>query len=242
VATLVLLHPIGLDSNCWEGLRLAAAVTPDLPGHGRSRSRPGAPATGLAEVADGIALTIPGVLDVAGVSLGGVVAQHLALRHPARVRSLLLACCSAAVSPEAMLARAAEVEAAGMAGVVETTLARWFTPATLAAAADPAVAYARGRLEADDPAVFAAFWRALARHDTRERLGEITVPVTVLGGWEDLATPVERLLDLARRLPNGRTELLHGPHMLHLERPEEFAAAVGRHLAWAEAQAEGSST
>ncbi|MBJ7600654.1 MAG: hypothetical protein DLM67_20450 [Candidatus Nephthysia bennettiae] len=240
MATLVLLHPIGLDSNCWEGLRLPAAVTPELPGHGGCRMD--ASAASLAEVADAIAEAVPGMLDVGGVSLGGVVAQHLALRHPDRVRSLLLACCSAASSPEAMLARAAEVEAAGMPGVVEATLARWFTPAALATVHHPGVAHARRRLEADDPAVFAAFWRALAGHDTRRRLGEITVPVTVLGGWEDLATPVDRLLDLARRLPNNRTELLHGPHMLQLERPEEFAAAVDRHLAWAEAQAGGSST
>jgi pimeloyl-ACP methyl ester carboxylesterase len=141
-----------------------------------------------------------------------------------------------------MLARAAEVEAVGMAGVIEATLARWFTPAALATVDHAGVAYARRRLEADDPAVFAAFWRALAGHDARGRLGAVTVPVTVLGGWEDLATPVDRLLDLARRLPNSRTELLHGPHMLHLERPEAFAAAIGRHLAWAEAQPGGSST
>jgi pimeloyl-ACP methyl ester carboxylesterase len=240
LATLVLLHPIGLDSNCWEALRIAGAVTPDLPGHGRNPQ--GAATTGLAQAADCIAEAVSGKLDVAGVSLGGVVAQHLALRHPDRVRSLLLACCSAASPPEAMLARAAAAEAAGMAGVVEPTLERWFTPAALAAAEHPGVAYARRRLEADDAAVFAAFWRALAGHDTRRRLGEITVPVTVLGGWEDVATPLDRLLDLARRLPDSRTELLHGPHMLHLERPEVFAAALGRHLAWAGAQAGGSST
>src|SRR2546423_5053787 len=105
-----------------------------------------------------------------------MVAQHVALRHPERFRSLLVACTGAAVEPGGMLERAAEVEARGIHGVLETTLERWFTPAALAAVPEhPGVAYARRTLLALDPGSFADGWRAIAGHDVRARLGEIEV-------------------------------------------------------------------
>ena len=227
---LVLLHPVGLDSATWAGCELADAETPDLPGHG------GRPMLGgtlsLALLADWVAGTFEGRLDVVGISVGGAIAQHLALRHPDRVRSLLIACCSGKTPRDALMQRAADTEAHGMEGVTELTLQRWFTAKALEKPEAAFVAYARRRLEADDPAVFAGYWRALAEHDVVERLGELAVKVTVLGGWEDVATPRERLLELGAGISGSRTELLHGPHMFQLERPAEFTAAVRRHLAW----------
>src|SRR5437899_340249 len=111
---LVLLTPIGLDAGCWDGVELPDVETDrhEFPGFG-GRPRAPEPPT-LPELADEVAATYSGPLDVAGMSMGAMVAEHLALRHPERVRSLLVACTGAAVEAQVMLERAADVEERGM--------------------------------------------------------------------------------------------------------------------------------
>jgi pimeloyl-ACP methyl ester carboxylesterase len=123
-----------------------------------------------------------------------------------------------------------------MAPVLHSTLERWFTPATLAIRPEhPRVAYARRTLLALEPACFADGWRAVAGHDVRAQLPEIRVPVTCVAGTADAASSVARTQEIAERVPNSRFVVLDGPHMMHLERPLEFSAAVRDHLRWVEA-------
>jgi pimeloyl-ACP methyl ester carboxylesterase len=188
----------------------------------------------MTSLADEIAASYEGPLALAGVSLGGMVAQHVAVRHPQRVQSLLVACTGASADPATMEQRAARVLADGMAGVLEETLARWFTPAALAVRPEPpGVAYARRTLLALEPACFADGWLAIAGHDIVARLGEIAVPTSALAGSADAASPVSRTQQISERVPGARFVVLDGPHMLHLERPVEFAAALSEHLRWA---------
>jgi 3-oxoadipate enol-lactonase len=167
--------------------------------------------------------------------MGAMVAQNLAVRHPGRVRSLLVACTGAAVDAAAMLRRADDVEAKGIAGVLTETLERWFTPNALAATPEhPGVSYARRTLLALDPRCFADGWRAIATHDVRARLSQIAVPTTcILGASDPVGTP-ERLRELAGGIRGSRLLTLDGPHMIHLEEPDAFAAAVRGHLTWAD--------
>jgi len=229
-ATLVLLHPVGLDAACWQFLDLASPVAPEFPGHG-TRPRPEASWT-LDDAADEVAAAVAGPLDVVGVSMGGMVAQHLALRHPGRVRSLVLACTSARAHRAATLERADAIARGGIESVLDSTLVRWFTPSTLAEPHHAGVAYARQRLRTDDPVTFAQTWRVMAEHDVVERLGRIVVPVTVIAGAHDTASPVEQRRAVQRSLPNSRMEVLDGPHMLQLEVPQVFSDAIRRHLRW----------
>lgn len=232
--TLVLLTPIGLDAGCWERVPLpgVATVKHTFPGFG-GRPRAPEPPT-MTSLADEIAASYEGPLALAGVSLGGMVAQHVAVRHPQRVQSLLVACTGASADPATMEQRAARVLADGMAGVLEETLARWFTPAALAVRPEPpGVAYARRTLLALEPACFADGWLAIAGHDIVARLGEIAVPTSALAGSADAASPVSRTQQISERVPGARFVVLDGPHMLHLERPVEFAAALSEHLRWA---------
>jgi 3-oxoadipate enol-lactonase len=130
------------------------AFTPTCPGHGK-RLIADQPYS-LGHLADEIAETTDDALDVVAVSMGGMLAQHLAVRHPRRVRSMLLACTTAGVEGDTMLERAGLAEAHGLAAMVGPTLARRFTAATLAARPEhPAVAYARESLPAIDPKAFA---------------------------------------------------------------------------------------
>lgn len=233
--TIVLLTPIGLDRRCWEAVDVPdGAIAHEFPGFG-DRPRTARQPT-MSTLADDVAAAYSGPLDVVGVSLGGMVAQHLALRHSERTRSLLIACTGAATDRAVMTARAADVEAGGMAAVLGSTLERWFTPAMLARSPEPAaVAYARRTLLALDPGSFADGWRAMAGHDVRERLGQITAPVTCLAGSADAASSIARTADIAERVPTSRLVVLDGPHMMPLERPDEFSAALGEHLRWTRA-------
>jgi pimeloyl-ACP methyl ester carboxylesterase len=231
--TLVLLTPIGLDAGCWEWTSLPAdAAEHVFPGFG-GRPRAPQPPT-MATLADEVAASYPGALDVVGMSLGGMVGQHLTVRHPGRVRSLVVGCTGAAADPVEMERRAAAAEADGMRGVLQETLERWFTPTALAQPDHPGVDYARRTLLALDPGSFADGWRAIGGHDVRDRLGEIEVPVTCIAGAADAASPVSRTQDVANRVKNSRLVILDGPHMMHLERPAEFSAAVRDHLRWVE--------
>jgi 3-oxoadipate enol-lactonase len=223
---LALLPPLGLDARFWDGVDLPAATV-----HRHEYGGFGRRALGLPELADEVAATYPGTLDVVGLSMGGMVAQHLALRHPGKVRSLVLACTAAAVDPQVMLARAAAAERGGMAAVLDQTMARWFTPAALALDPLPApVEYARSTLLALDPLSFARAWRAIAWHDLRARLGAVRVPVTCIAGTADASAPLAIMRDLCARISGAALAVLDGPHMLPLERPAEFADAVREHL------------
>jgi pimeloyl-ACP methyl ester carboxylesterase len=230
--TLLLLHPIGLSPACWEGLGFVQALKPTYPGHG---DRPIAERPySLGDLADEIAEATDGPLDAVGVSMGGMLAQHLAVRHPRRVRSLLLACTIAAVDRGAMLERATLAETHGLAAMVGPTLARWFAPATLAARPEhPGVVYARESLLALDARAFADGWRAIADHDLLARLPELAIPVTCLAGRQVVSTPPSTLEAMRERIPVSRSVLQDCAHMVHLERPREFARAVREHLEWA---------
>ncbi|GAA1210586.1 alpha/beta fold hydrolase [Pseudonocardia alaniniphila] len=234
-SSLLFLHPVGLDRRCVEWLDLPPVRAVTMPGHGeRERARPGLT---LADMADEIVGHSTGPLDVVGASLGGMVAMHLALGHPDRVRSLVLACTTPRGDSAVMNDRADATEDRGSAGMLEDTLTRWFTPAALEADRDtPYMAYARERLLAMDPGALADTWRAIGTHDVLDRLGEIRVPTTCIAGTRDLSTPMDVMRDLAARLPDARLVEMDAPHMAFLERPREFSVAVLEHLAWAGAQ------
>lgn len=231
--TVVFIAPIGSDARSWDGVPIAGAgVRHELPGFGRPRAT--VPPT-MASLADELVAEHPGPLHLVGISMGGMVAQHAALRHPDRVASLLVACTGAATDPETMAARARAAEAGGMAAVIDSTLARWFTAGALARVpAHPGVEYARNTLAALDPKAFADGWRAIGGHDVRERLPELAMPLTAVAGSADAASPLRRSEELAARARNGRLVVVDGaPHMIHLECPERFSAAVSEHLQWA---------
>ena len=246
--TVVLLHPVGLDVECWN-LSGVAGERFEYPGNG-NRPLPSSGSYTLEELADEVAATYTGMLDLVGVSMGCAVAEYTALRHPDRVRSLFLADGGGsartteqerervAAGAELPNERADAQAAATMAETLDWALKRWFTQEAIDAD-HPGVQYTRQRWLANDPKGVVANWRANMASAIKDLLPTIAIPVTVAVGRSDFAgstTPVENAEALSKVFPNSRFEALDGPHMVHLENPEGFAGALERHLAWVASQ------
>jgi 3-oxoadipate enol-lactonase len=230
-SALLVVHAAGLDVRQVDFLGVEGAFGATLSGHGRRR-RP-RPGLTLLDMADEIAGWVTEPVHVLGLSMGGMVAQHLALEYPDRVRSLVLACTTARTPTQILLERAAAWEVQSGEELVATTLERWFTAEFLARSPEPApLAYARACLTEIDHAAFAEVWRAIAEHDVLGRLGEIDVPTTCVAGSHDVSTPPAELVALADGLPDARLVEMDAPHMAPLEQPERFREIVLDHLAW----------
>lgn len=232
---VVLLHPIGLDGAFWgplPGALVAAGhrvLRLDLAGHGRSPAvaRPRPMEAYAHDVHAAIAQAGGGAAAVLGLSFGGMVAQTLAIRHPGSVAALLLCGCGGGFADDmrpVLRERGLAAERDGMAGVVDTTIARWFTEPFQQ---DAAVASVRTRLLADDAAGWSAGWHAIADFDARPHLSQIAVPTLVIGGERDAATPLVASDALARGIPGARLlPLPDAPHMMQIETAAAFVPAV----------------
>lgn len=175
-------------------------------------------------------------VDVLGYSLGGAVAQELALAHPEAVRSLVLY--GTWASTDTWLASkfdlferlaAAEDEMLFVrAGIMDLFTYRLTgTPGVLeqlaaTAAANPAGQKREGLVRQ---------WRADKAHDARDRLGRIACPTLVLGAEEDVLIPMRYSRELADLIPGARLETIpEAGHGAMIERPDEFQRVVSAFL------------
>jgi 3-oxoadipate enol-lactonase len=234
---LVLLHPFPLDATFWSAIApLLAAdreiVTSEFPGFGAAPSVDAPSVDGWADaVAGEIAAMRDGRAAVCGLSLGGYAAQSLAARHPGRLATLVLANTRAeGDTPEAAEGRrrsAAEVRAGGLSAFLDDLMSR------MVAHGNEAVREAaRAIADRQDPEAVAGALEALAgRADRRPDLPGMTVPALVIVGAEDALTPLPFAETLVAGLPAAELAVMEGAgHLSALERPEEFAAAVGAFL------------
>ena len=245
---VVLLHGLADTHDLWRHQipALAASyrvIAFDLRGHGRS-PHPGGEFT-LRDLAEDVRRSLDGLgiqrAVVVGLSMGGGVAQTLALEYPERILALGLVSTSSEFPDETrerFVARAAVAEREGMEAVVEATVPRWFTPRFTELHPDEVERTRRGVL-AIDPAAFAAASRANAVRDLTARLGQIRCPVLFMGGSDDPARP-QRALEIYRRtIPDLRAELLDGAsHLVPVEAPNRFNALLLAFLASLDAPAD----
>lgn len=170
---------------------------------------------------------------VVGVSMGGMVAQHLALDHPERVRTLSLLCTHPGgrrpeQPPWRMLASIALRPLLGPGGTFRVVAPLLYSERTRVERPDRLDADLRVRAEDVTPAATAVGQgAAIARHDTRERLAELRMPVLVVHGEDDRLVPLREGLELARLIPHARlVTVANAGHLLGTDAEEETAGAV----------------
>lgn len=230
--SVVLVHAVACELALWDAQVEALAahhdlVRYDVRGHGKSELP--APSFTFDDLADDLEGLL-GQLGIAqahvvGLSMGGVIARLLALRHPQRVASLVLCSTMASLSAgaaSAWLPRARIVREHGIAAIVDSSLAHWFAPAALAGRTS-AVERVRSMLEVASADAYLAVCAAVPQLDFFPRQGEIRAPALVLAGADD---PNLAALDpeaLARAIPGAALHIFPGAgHFPNIEVTEDF--------------------
>ena len=229
---LVLIHALGTDLHLWDGLLPLLPPTLrilrfDLRGHGASDVPPAPYAMGALirdaeRVMDHFAM---GDSVVLGVSLGGLIAQGLAVKRLDLVRGLVLSNTAAKIGrAEHWQDRIATVRAGGLAALADTTMERWFGRDWRM---NPAMPAARARFLSTDPEGWCGCAAAIAGTDFYETTATLRLPTLAIAASNDGATPPDLVRATAELIPGHRC---HSPrragHLPMLEKPAEYAAVL----------------
>ena len=229
---LLMLHSLGTAGAVWDEQAATLAdsfrvIRPDFRGHGLTALTPG-PYT-----IEGLAADALAVLDafgverahVAGLSIGGLVAQSLAAQAPERVASLML--CDTALSippPETWHERAATVRVHGTEAVADAVLARWVTEGFRD---QPGAAGLRTMLLRTPAEGYAACCEAIAVADLTESTRRLRVPALVLVGDQDPSTPPDAARALHEAIAGSSLVVLpDAAHIPTIEHPRAVTAAL----------------
>ncbi len=249
---LLLIMGLAADSRAWMFQLPAFAeryrtVVFDNRGIGRSAKPPGP--YSIHQMADDAAalLDVLGIAraHVVGVSMGGMIAQELVLRHPGRVRGLVLACTYP--EPDADIEEQRQFSVGQLGGSVSEVGEIQIDLSTL----NPLLffqhllprVFNQAFIDTDLPKLMQLFSGALEYgfsmeailgqvaavmgHKATDRLHQITVPTLVITGDADLLIPPGNSDILARHIPNARlVKVPGGSHGFNFETPEVFNRAV----------------
>ena len=238
---LVLIRGLGSSAAHWyDQLPVFAGhfsvVAFDHRGIGRSPQTTGCHCSIGSMAADTIGLMdVLGICraHVLGVSMGGMIAQELAINYPERISGLVLVSthCGGRLSvrPDLwVLDRMQQWIATGKAQDFEMALTCLFTSET----------------QQDHPDIIARFrktthqfepigntlklqWQAVSNHNVGERLAQIKAPTLVITGSKDILIPPGNADILKEYIPNARKMIIEGGgHVVHMEQPETFNAEV----------------
>jgi 3-oxoadipate enol-lactonase len=233
---VVLSHALGLDLRMWDALAASLAaqhpvLRHDHRGHGGSAVPPGP--WSIDDLVDDAARVIRewgrGPVLFVGLSMGGMVGQGLAIRHPELVRGLVLAN-TVARYPEAAraawLQRIEAVAQGGMAAVADMVVERYLHAGFRAA--DPSFAQRlRDTLLRCDPAGYRQACWAVSSVDWVDRLDGIRCPTLVIAGEHDVGATPAMAQEIASRVPGARLEVLkNASHLSVADQPEAFERLV----------------
>ena len=196
----------------------------DLRGHGESG---GAGSRTIEELARDV-LTLLDHLEVdrcvlVGHSMGGMIAQTIALGHPERVERLVLV---------NSIGRMAYSRGRGLLMAVSTRV-----PFKLFVAANIQRAFAPGypreeireyiRASSATPReVVMTCYSAMRAFDVLDRVGEIRIPTLLIHGYHDIQLPVQQMLRMAKAYPDAEVRIIDAGHELPVEKPAELTATL----------------
>lgn len=228
---ILFANSLGTDLRMWDGVSAALpgfrCIGFDKRGHGLSAT-PSEGWTVQDLAADAVALMDHlGVARaiVAGCSVGGLVAQAMALDHPGRVSALILSNTAARIGTDQMWAtRIAALREGGIASISAAILERWFAPAFLNT---PESLPWQTMLLRCDLAGYIGTCEALAIADLRARVPALDLPVMLLAGSMDQATPPALVAETAAMIPGARLEVLDGSgHLPAIDAPTRTADLI----------------
>lgn len=237
---LVCIHGVGSYLEAWSGVveRLKdrfAILTFDLRGHGQS-SR----VNGRYEIDDFVGETLAladkagfSSFNLAGFSLGGLIAQRLALTHLGRLRRLVLLSTVAGRTPderERVLERLSALRAGTPADHHNASLSRWLAE-DFQVRNPETIARLRTRDAENDPDCYAAAYRVLAETDFGGFLDQIRCPTLILTGEEDAGSNPRMARYMHDRIPGSKLCILPGlRHSILIEAPDVVANVMGDFL------------
>lgn len=231
-APLVFANSLGTDLRVWDavverlpkGLRI---IRYDKRGHGLS-SCPPAPYAMGALVSDAERL-----LDhlevrdavIVGLSIGGMIAQGLAVKRLDQVRAMVLSNTGAKIGTKEMWEdRIASVREGGIEALADTIMERWFSPAFRAT---PEIHLWRAMLTRQPAEGYIGCSAAIAGTDLYTPTSGLTLPTLAIAGTEDGSTPPDLVRETADLIKGSRVHLIRGAgHIPCVEAPEEYAEVL----------------
>ncbi|MDF2973233.1 MAG: 3-oxoadipate enol-lactonase, partial [Microvirga sp.] len=172
-----------------------------------------------------------GKASLVGLSVGGMIAQRMAVRAPDRVQSITLCCTAAKIgTPELWADRINAVEAGGIEPIADAVLQRWFTPKFHEMQADDLAGW-RNMLVRTPAHGYAGTCAAIRDADLRTDAGRITTPTFCVAGDQDGSTPADVVKGTADLIPGARFALIEGAgHIPCVEKPAELSGLIKQHL------------
>ena len=235
---LALVNSLGTDARIWEGVidRLLPhyrIISYDKRGHGLSDAPSGEYSLGdhvsdLAAVLDHLGIER---LALAGVSVGGLIAQGFALAQPERLSALILCDTAARIgSKDLWNDRIAAVRSGGMASLADALVERWFSQGYREANRD-AIAGWRNMLRRTAADGYAGTCATLRDTDLTEAIAAIDLPTLVVVGEADLAATPELVRATAERIAGAQFKIIPGVgHIPSIEQPELLAGLFNTFL------------
>ena len=226
---VVFANSLGTDLRLWDqmlvhlppGLRF---IRYDMRGHGLSECPP-APYSMGALVSDAErlldALEIRDCVFV-GLSIGGLVAQGLAVKRLDQVRAMVLSNTAAKIGTAEMWQdRIETVRAGGIEALADATMERWFSKAFRAS---DAMAAWRNMLIRQPVEGYMGCSAAIGGTDFYSTTAGLSLPTLAIAGSEDGSTPPDLVRETADLIPGSRFELIRGAgHLPCVEKPQEYA-------------------
>ena len=162
-----------------------------------------------------------------GLSVGGLVAQAVAVKRPELVRKLIVCNSAARIGDaETWNARIETIRKDGLAAISEATMQRWFTPAFHQERAADVAGY-RTMLERQDRGAYIRTAEAVRDADYRAGVKDLKLPALFLAGDQDGSVPAKVVEDTADTVENSAYEVLEQcGHMPSIEQPEQLAALI----------------
>jgi len=228
--TVVFANSLGTDLRLWDALlpHLPAGfryVRYDKRGHGLSDLGGPVSAAELADDAAALIAHIGGPVVFVGLSIGGLIAQALAARHPDLLKAVVISNSAAKLgTAESWQTRIDAVRAHGLAGIADAVMERWFAPAFRNS---PAVAPWRNMMIRTPEEGYVAACGALAGADQTKATRALRLPALVIAGGEDGSTPPDLVRATAALIPGAAFHIIPGTgHLPCVENPAAYAAVL----------------